>query len=341
MKKTCTVTLVPLGRTLQVARGALLSDAIHDLGIEFPCGGKGICGNCKVKLLAGEIALSPQHRTVLERKGLLPEWRLACLSRVEEDLTIEVAQFDNIVLADETPFRFTPREGRGIAVDLGSTTIVSQLLDLSTGRVQAVQTDINPQARHGADIMSRISYAIQSEEHAARLTALVRETVGRHVMTLTAQAPGPIDRIRIVGNSVMHHLFCGLDVGPLAAYPFESPDNGMRHFSAAELGWLEVSETKPPVRSSQTQHTDRNALSAAEPDNANHLSVADKLAGTDIAFLPNIGSFVGSDILAGIYAAGMFSSGSPRVLIDLGTNGEIAVGCRNGILCASTAALLL
>ena len=109
-------------------------------------------------------------------------------------------------------------------------------------------------------------------------------------MTLTAQAPGPIDRIRIVGNSVMHHLFCGLDVGPLAAYPFESPDNGMRHFSAAELGWLEVSETKPPVRSSQTQHTDRNVLSAAEPDNANHLSVADKLAGTDIAFLPNIGS---------------------------------------------------
>lgn len=338
MKKTCTVTLVPLGRTLQVARGALLSDAIHDLGIEFPCGGKGICGNCKVKLLAGEIALSPQHRTVLERKGLLPGWRLACLSRVEEDLTIEVAQFDNIVLADETPFRFTPREGRGIAVDLGSTTIVSQLLDLSTGRVQAVQTDINPQARHGADIMSRISYAIQSEEHAARLTALVRETVGRHVLTLTAQAPGPIDRIRIVGNSVMHHLFCGLDVGPLAAYPFESPDNGMRHFSAAELGWLEVSGTKPPVRSSQTQHSDRNALSAAEPDNANHLSVADKLAGTDIAFLPNIGSFVGSDILAGIYAAGMFSSGSPRVLIDLGTNGEIAVGSRNGILCASTAA---
>ena len=206
MKKTCTVTLVPLGRTLQVARGALLSDAIHDLGIEFPCGGKGICGNCKVKLLAGEIALSPQHRTVLERKGLLPGWRLACLSRVEEDLTIEVAQFDNIVLADETPFRFTPREGRGIAVDLGSTTIVSQLLDLSTGRVQAVQTDINPQTRHGADIMSRISYAIQSEEHAARLTTLVRETVGRHVLTLTAQAPGPIDRIRIVGNLSLIHI---------------------------------------------------------------------------------------------------------------------------------------
>mgnify|MGYP002324287232 CR=1 FL=1 len=88
---------------------------------------------------------------------------MACLSRVEEDLTIEVAQFDNIVLADETPFRFTPREGRGIAVDLGSTTIVSQLLDLSTGRVQAVQTDINPQARH----VSAMRYSRKSTPHAS------------------------------------------------------------------------------------------------------------------------------------------------------------------------------
>ena len=168
MKKTCTVTLVPLGRTLQVARGALLSDAIHDLGIEFPCGGKGICGNCKVKLLVGEIALNLQHRTVLERKGLLPEWRLACLSRVEEDLTIEVAQFDNIVLADETPFRFTPREGRGIAVDLGSTTIVSQLLDLSTGRVQARPISIRRPAMGPTSChVSAMRYSRKSTPHAS------------------------------------------------------------------------------------------------------------------------------------------------------------------------------
>ena len=304
MKQSCTVTLIPLGRKLEVAKGSLLSDAIHDLGVEFPCGGKGICGNCKVKLLDGEIEMTPAHRAVLSRKGLLPQWRLACLSRVEQDITIEVAQFNNIVLADETPFQFTPRSGWGIAVDLGSTTIVSQLLNLSTGHVEAVQTDLNPQTRYGADIMSRISYAMQSPEAAQTLTELVRETIGTHIARLSAQASGEITAIRIVGNTVMHHLFCGLDVTPLATYPFESPDNRMYHFSATELGWGD----------------------------------SPKLSHTRITFLPNIGSFVGSDILAGIYAAGMFSSEKPRILIDLGTNGEIAVGNRNGILCASTAA---
>lgn len=304
MRQTCTVTVIPLGRKIEVAKGSLLSDAIHDLGVEFPCGGKGICGNCKVKLLDGDIDITPEHQAVLTRKALSPQWRLACLSRIEQDITIEVAQFNNIVLADETPFQFAPHSGWGIAVDLGSTTIVSQLLDLSTGRIQAVQTDLNPQTRYGADIMSRISYAMQSPAATNTLKTIVREIIGSHIRQLSTQATGAIERIRIVGNSVMHHLFCGLDVTPLATYPFESPDNSMHHFSAKELGWN------------------------SEP----------KLQHTQITFLPNIGSFVGSDILAGIYAAGMFTADRPRVLIDLGTNGEIAVGNRNGILCASTAA---
>lgn len=298
---TCHITLVPLGRTLTVPRGSNLGDAIHELGLEFPCGGKGTCGNCKVRVLAGHIALDPVHEAVLKRKKLGDEWRLACLSQVNDDITIEVAQFESIVLADETPFRFTPRNQCGIAVDLGSTTLVSQLLDMENGQVLAVQTALNPQAVYGADIMSRIGYAMQSPENAARLTLLIRQTVGAQVETLARQATRPIGRVRIVGNSVMHHLFCGLDVTPLSAYPFESPRNGMVHFGPADLGW----------------NIDPNI---------------------DITFLPNIGSFVGSDILAGIYAAGMFSSEAPRVLVDLGTNGEIAVGNRKGIACASTAA---
>lgn len=300
-RTTCDITLVPLGRVITVSRGSNLGDAIHELGLEFPCGGKGTCGNCKVRLLSGHIALTPEHRAVLERKKLGDEWRLACLSRVDEDIAIEVAQFESIVLADETPFRFVPQEECGIAVDLGSTTLVSQLLDMKSGRVLSVQTALNPQAVYGADIMSRVGYAMQSPEHAARLTTLIRETVGGQVEALAAQAIRPVKRVRIVGNSVMHHLFCGLDVTPLSAYPFESPCNGMVHFSPAELGWT---------------------LDAS----------------IDITFLPNIGSFVGSDILAGIYAAGMFSEEAPRVLVDLGTNGEIAVGTCRGIACASTAA---
>ncbi len=295
------ITLVPLGRVISVEKGTILSDAIHDLGLEFPCGGRGICGNCKVRLLAGRIALNEAHEALLLRKNLGPEWRIACLSPVEEDISIEIAQLENIVLADETPFTFTPRDECGIAVDLGSTTLVSQLLDMTSGQVLSVQTGLNPQAPFGADIMSRVGYALQGADEARHLAELIRRAVGAQVEALAAQAVRPLRRVRIVGNSVMHHLFCALDVTPLAGYPFESPLGGMVHFSAPQLGW------------------------AIDP-------------AIEITFLPNIGSFVGSDILAGIYAAGMFDRHEPRVLVDLGTNGEIAVGNAERITCASTAA---
>ncbi len=242
MKETPTVTLVPLGRTLQVARGALLSDAIQTIwASNLPAAAR------ELRQLQSEAArrrnrTSPQHRTVLERKGRSPEWRLACLSRVEEDLTIEVAQFDNIAPADETPFRFTPREGRGIAVDLGSTTIVSQLLDLDrtrTGRPDRYQSAGPPWGRH------HVTYQLCDtvEEHAARL---VRETVGRHVMTLTAQAPGPIDRIRIVGNSATASTcFCG---STSVRWPLTHSSRRITHV-VPRLNWAGWRFPKPSLRS--------------------------------------------------------------------------------------------
>ncbi len=99
----------------------------------------------------------------------------------------------------------------------------------------------------------------------------------------------------------MHHLFCGLDVEPLTHVPFASPNLGEQRFTAADLGW------QLP-------------------------------AGAVIRFLPCIGGFVGSDILAGIVAVGLHTGTDLRVLIDLGTNGEISLGNREKILCASTAA---
>jgi uncharacterized 2Fe-2S/4Fe-4S cluster protein (DUF4445 family) len=105
----------------------------------------------------------------------------------------------------------------------------------------------------------------------------------------------------IVGNTVMHHLFCGIDVTPLSHYPFEPEQDGLEIFKPAELGW--ELQGNPPVR-----------------------------------FLPCLGGFVGSDILAGIRAIRMEESETPIVLVDLGTNGEVVIGNRERIVCASTAA---
>jgi uncharacterized 2Fe-2S/4Fe-4S cluster protein (DUF4445 family) len=80
--------------------------------------------------MEGKIPLSGRHRKSLYNLGLSETWRLACMSKVQEDVTLEISQYDTIILADSSPFHFKPKSGYGIAVDLGTTTLVAQLLDL-------------------------------------------------------------------------------------------------------------------------------------------------------------------------------------------------------------------
>jgi uncharacterized 2Fe-2S/4Fe-4S cluster protein (DUF4445 family) len=110
-----------------------------------------------------------------------------------------------------------------------------------------------------------------------------------------------VNEVLVCGNTVMHHLFCGEEVEPLSHVPFESLAGGAREFSAEEVGW-------------RLGHACR------------------------VRFLPCLGSFVGSDILAGMAALHWLDCNALVALIDLGTNGEIVLGDRRGALCASTAA---
>jgi uncharacterized 2Fe-2S/4Fe-4S cluster protein (DUF4445 family) len=121
------------------------------------------------------------------------------------------------------------------------------------------------------------------------------------ITTLADSRKEEIAEIILVGNTVMHHLFCGLDVEPLSHAPFNSPHLEAQFFRPPELGW--------PLPS-----------------------------GCSIRFERCLGGFVGSDILAGILAVGIARGEDMLALVDLGTNGEIAIGNRNGIVCASTAA---
>lgn len=297
------VELLPLGRTLWVQRGAAMRDILFDQGVEFPCGGRGRCKGCRVRVLRGVLWPSEEDLRLLSPAELADGWRLACRARVQADVTLDLAQWETPILADDTPFAFTPREGLGVAVDLGTTTVVAQLLDLETGRVLGVRSALNPQARHGADIMSRIDFALAPEGQAT-LARLARDLIGGMVAELLSGAGAPPERLRdvvVAGNTVMHHLFCGVPVLPLSRHPFEPEEGGARVFEAAALGWTG--------------------------------------AGASVArFLPVLGGFVGSDILAGIMATRLHERDSLNVLVDLGTNGEIVVGNRQRMLCASTAA---
>jgi uncharacterized 2Fe-2S/4Fe-4S cluster protein (DUF4445 family) len=145
MSEKIKISLQPMGKLLAVNPGTPLVDVLHEYGVEFPCGGKGTCGRCKIKLLEGELRADTVQQQKLINLGLEKDWRLACFCKADSDITIEISQFEDIILADNTTFRFKPEEGFGIAVDLGTTTLVTQLLNLKSGHVLDAATALNPQ----------------------------------------------------------------------------------------------------------------------------------------------------------------------------------------------------
>ncbi len=281
--------------SIDAADGAELADLLVDEGVEFPCGGESLCGGCRVRVVEGEVSVTPEMRELLLPAELEAGWRLACRARARGRVTLEVEQWHAPILADDARLMCESREGLGVAIDLGTTTLAAQLLDLSTGEVLGVRTALNPQCAHGADVMSRIQFALREP---GALTRSIRESLG--VLVADLAAGRNIREALICGNTVMHHLFCGEDVEPLSHVPFETAAGGAREFAAAELGWPSLCER--------------------------------------VLFLPCLGGFVGSDILAGMAALGWLKREGLSAMIDLGTNGEIVVGNGARALCASTAA---
>jgi uncharacterized 2Fe-2S/4Fe-4S cluster protein (DUF4445 family) len=319
------IRLEPLSVELELPRGGSLVPCLAAHGVEFPCGGMGECSGCQVRVLSGSLPVTEADAATLTPDQLAKGWRLACQARADEPLVLECGQWHMQILADDKSGDQIPKAGdllklvapsfpavlsrervgdqsasssRGfaIAIDLGTTTIAAQLID-AAGNVLGVETALNPQAAFGSDVMSRIRAALEGQN----LTTPIRAALGQLVARLARDRASQITEVLLVGNTVMHHLFCGLDVEPLAHVPFQSPHLAEQRFSARDFGW------------------------DLSPDCV-------------IRFARCIGGFVGSDILAGIVAAGIGNGSNLTALVDLGTNGEIAIGNRHGIVCASTAA---
>lgn len=300
------IELQPAGRSIEVSAGTTLQDVLFAEGVEFPCGGRGRCRGCRVRVTCGSVPPTSEDAALFEGSELEAGWRLACRLRPLSDVTLELAQWEAPILGDDSVLSFQPHEGIGVAVDLGTTTLVAQLVDLRTAGVLGVRSALNAQARYGADLMSRLDFAGR-EEGAVLLRRMIREQIGELLEGLITDASvdrGQVREVILAGNSVMHHLFGGLPIEGLSRHPFEPSDPGPLSFVPSALAW-------------------------------------DGLRITDSArvlFLPCLGGFVGSDLLAGILATRMHESAEPVALIDLGTNGEIIVGNRDRMLCASTAA---
>ena len=303
MAKKVSITLLPLNQSLEVAKDSQLHDILFSYGVEFPCGGHARCRGCRIRIKEGHLPITDSQKNILDDKELNEGWRLACEGRVQDDLIIELDQWKSDVLSDDSDFQFSPMHGFGVAIDLGTTTLAAQLVNRETGEVLAVETAINPQAKYGGDIMTRIDAASRLVKQ-NEMQLLIRSKINDMIIDLFHSSNEKISRLKriiIVGNAVMHNIFCGIDVEPMGYHPFEPVSNDLELYTPSELRW-------------------------------------DLNEDVTIEFLPGVGSFIGSDILIGAWAKNMIESDGIKVLVDLGTNGEIMVGNKDKFLAASTAA---
>ena len=273
------------------------------------CGGTGKCGKCKVRLLEGELPVTEsdrQHFTASELEGGL---RLACRAYPEGPVKVEVlscSEDDFEAVAEHTLSGVAPAREQsgsyGIAVDIGTTTIAMQLVALDTGEITGTYTALNRQRRFGADVISRMKVSV--EGHKEELRQLIREDLGKGTRSLIRDAgirADAVTELAIAGNATMIHLLMGYSCEGLGAYPFTPVNIG-------------------PIESTYESIFGDTFLQAR------------------VRILPGISVFVGGDIVSGLYERNADLCEEYFLLIDLGTNGEMAIGNRERILVTSAAA---
>ncbi len=192
----------------------------------------------------------------------------------------------------------------GIAFDLGTTTVVATLLDLSTGTPVAVQSMLNPQQPFGADVITRISAIMMDDRALERLTGLAHEALDELAQAVCEEggvAPSEVYEVAIAGNATMTHVALGIDPEALGVAPFIMSTRLFPEILASDVG----------VR----VHARARAV-----------------------IFPAFGAYVGGDIVAGLLASGMDRDSRMRLFLDIGTNCELVLGNSDRLLATAAPA---
>lgn len=200
------VTFMPQGVSVEVEPGTSLLSAQIQAGLhpDAPCGGKGTCGKCRVRLGQQEV--------------------LACQTPVIQPMTVWLPEKEaTIILTQGLEISARP-DGQApytAAFDIGTTTLVGFLLDGTTGQELACASTLNPQAQYGADVISRIQTVLESPQTPMRACILqALDTLTRSLARQAGIDPAQITCAALVGNTAMHHLLLGIDPRPLVTPPY-------------------------------------------------------------------------------------------------------------------------
>jgi uncharacterized 2Fe-2S/4Fe-4S cluster protein (DUF4445 family) len=197
----------------------------------------------------------------------------------------------------------TGQELLGVAVDVGTTKIVTYLVDLISGETKATESMPNPQIPFGEDVMSRITYAARNDHGQEKLQKAVVTGVNE-LIARTCRASGiekeSVLEVMIVGNTAMHHLFFGIPAKHLASAPYAPAVRTSVAYDAGLLGM-------------------------------------DIYPFGKVSSLPNIAGFVGADAVAGLVSSGLYRDKKIGMMIDIGTNTEIIAGNKDRLVSCSCA----
>jgi uncharacterized 2Fe-2S/4Fe-4S cluster protein (DUF4445 family) len=192
----------------------------------------------------------------------------------------------------------------GVAVDIGTTSIATKLLNITSGETVAVSAALNPQITYGADVISRISYVVEHKGGLELQHRLAVKQINTLIAKLCADAEiqqENIYKITVAGNTVMQHFLLNIDPRNLAYSPYTPVFQGPATIGAKEIGI-----------------------------NINEYGV--------LYTIPNLACFVGSDMTAVLTVLDLEEKEDIQLTVDIGTNGEIALGSKNKLLCTSSPA---
>ena len=350
----------------------------NDIIVQNPCNGKGTCGKCKVLIIDGTQKTSEADKVHLSTQEIVEGTHLACSYKIVNDIELRIiskeenmnvltdgqklaingkpsfkkeflklelpsindqrddfhrvkdalqlkdlsinskilCNLSNIIRKDDYKVTACIYENilvalesgdtsnilYGMAVDLGTTTIACYLVNMVSGGTVDIASQVNNQRIHGADVISRISFTIENLNGVQILKSLVLDQINQMVESLCLNnnlLKDDIYNMTIAGNTVMLHMLLGISCINISVAPYIPVFTENIDFNGEEIG----------------------------------INI-----GGIVSILPGISSYVGSDITAGILASKMIESKKYSILLDLGTNGELALGNNKGIVTCSTAA---
>ena len=277
----------------------------NNICLNAACNGLGICGKCKIKI--GNLKAFEGERKVLGDKDIAAGYRLACMHSVDEcdkEIILKGVKEStgSVVLVDGFMPKFSHTnicDKYGIAIDIGTTTVAMELIDLSNAAIIAKASETNSQIAFGFDVMSRIAYTMENADGLFKLQKSIVNTLNMLIDKLQADTgKEDIAEITVAANTVMCHILLGESVEGLGKYPFSPMFTKSRSVAASDIG----------IKSD-----------------------------AKVTTLPHISGFVGSDIVAGVYASGLYKDDKNLLFIDIGTNGEIVLKSGNKLLATSCA----